>query len=48
MTDGNDMCRDKNDLLNTTTAVFEYWQDDPKPTLADAREKFPESVFIGA
>ncbi|KAK9814868.1 hypothetical protein WJX73_000837 [Symbiochloris irregularis] len=40
---------DKNDLLNTTTNVFEFWQsEDPKPTLDQAREKFPDSVFIGA
>lgn len=40
--------RDKNDLLNETTAVFEYWQEDPKHSLDEARSAFQSSIFIGS
>ena len=42
-------CRDKVLLLNRTTEVINFWQDEEqKHTLAEAQERFPDSKFLGA
>ena len=40
-------CRDKNELLNTTTTVIEYWQDEPRHPIEEARAQFPDCHFHG-
>lgn len=41
-------CRDKVLLLNKTTEVINFWQDEEKKhTLQEAQEKFPECKFQG-
>lgn len=41
--------RDKILLLNKTTEVINYWQDEAsKHSLADAKAKFPDCRFQGA
>ena len=40
-------CRDKNELLNTTTTVIEYWQDEPRHPIEEARSQFPDCHFHG-
>ena len=39
--------RDKNELLNGTTAVIEYWQDEPRHSIDAARGQFPDYYFQG-
>ncbi|KAI3425956.1 hypothetical protein D9Q98_007926 [Chlorella vulgaris] len=39
--------REKVLLLNQCTEVINYWQTDNRPSLADARAKFPNSKFQG-
>ena len=43
------MCRDKVLLLNKTTEVINYWQDEEKKhSLEEAQAHFPECRFQGA
>lgn len=40
--------RDRVLMLNQTTEVINYWQDDTKHSLEEARGKFPECKFLGS
>jgi 30S ribosomal protein 3 len=43
------VCRDRVLLLNKTTEVINFWQDEEtKHTVEEAREKFPDCQFEGA
>ena len=41
-------CRDKIILLNKATEIINFWQDnEPKKTVDEAREAFPDCTFQG-
>ena len=40
---------EKIELLNTTTEIINYWQEEGEShSLEDAREAFPDCIFMGA
>ena len=42
-------CRDKVLLLNKTTEVINFWQDEEqKHSLTEAQERFPDCKFSGS